>query len=261
MKLNPLASLAKENAIPTIILSTTLVAIICVLIFTAPGQASSTAPKPREDPTPVAPISTHERNPDYYRPRARLPVTQQAGPRKRAPGRLRSDMLTAFEEALDSDLVLLEDEEDLRLFMSWVARAGEDKRTLPGDLYLESRDDANQVRRYRLEILDKIAGYMFLNHISPRGKMFYTTGRLTSEMVIKTVQMEIPILMSRSGFTAWGVELARQANLTLIGRAKGKRFVALSGEQRIVYDADLSQVWQEPRAIQRKAGLADGDAA
>ena len=113
----------------------------------------------------------------------------------------------------------------------------------------------------RHNAVDKIAGYMFLNGISPKGKLFYTTGRLTSEMVIKTVQMEIPILMSRSGFTAWGVELARQANLTLIGRAKGKRFVALSGEQRIVYDADLSQVWQEPRAIQRKAGLADGDAA
>ncbi len=113
----------------------------------------------------------------------------------------------------------------------------------------------------RHNAVDKIAGYMFLNGLSPKGKLFYTTGRLTSEMVIKTVQMEIPILMSRSGFTAWGVELARQANLTLIGRAKGKRFVALSGEERIVYDADLSQVWQEPRAIQRKAGLADGDAA
>ncbi|MCH7888366.1 MAG: formate dehydrogenase accessory sulfurtransferase FdhD [Proteobacteria bacterium] len=113
----------------------------------------------------------------------------------------------------------------------------------------------------RHNAIDKIAGYMFLERIAPAGKLFYTTGRLTSEMVIKTVQMEIPILMSRSGFTAWGVALARQANLTLIGRAKGKRFIALSGEQRIVYDADLSQVWQEPRAIQRKAGLADGDAA
>src|SRR3546814_2754370 len=71
----------------------------------------------------------------------------------------------------------------------------------------------------------------------PQGKIFYTTGRLTSEMVIKTVQMGIPILVSRSGFTAWGVELARQANLTLIGRAKGKRFVALAGESRIVFDA------------------------
>ena len=82
----------------------------------------------------------------------------------------------------------------------------------------------------RHNAVDKIAGYMFLNGISPDGKIFYTTGRLTSEMVIKTVQMRIPILISRSGFTAWGVELARQANLTLIGRARGKRFVALAGE-------------------------------
>ena len=67
-------------------------------------------------------------------------------------------------------------------------------------------------------------------------KIFYTTGRLTSEMVIKTVQMGIPILVSRSGFTAWGVDLARQAGLTLIGRARGARFLALSGEERIVFD-------------------------
>ena len=58
-------------------------------------------------------------------------------------------------------------------------------------------------------------------------------------MVIKTVRMGIPILVSRSGFTAWGVELARKANLTLVGRARGKRFVALAGEDRIVFDQDL----------------------
>jgi FdhD protein len=101
---------------------------------------------------------------------------------------------------------------------------------------------------------------MFLNGITPAGKIFYTTGRLTSEMVIKTVQMQIPILISRSGFTAWGVDLARQANLTLIGRAKGKRFIALAGEDRIVFDADLHHVADEPRGIQRKASLED-DAA
>src|SRR5919106_3246222 len=88
----------------------------------------------------------------------------------------------------------------------------------------------------RHNAVDKIAGYMFRHGISPAGKIFYTTGRLTSEMVIKTVQMQIPILISRSGFTAWGVDLACQANLTLIGRAKGKRFIALSGEERIVFD-------------------------
>jgi FdhD protein len=81
----------------------------------------------------------------------------------------------------------------------------------------------------RHNAVDKIAGYMFLHGIAPDDKIFYTTGRLTSEMVIKTVQMGIPILVSRSGFTAWGVELARQAGLTLVGRAKGRRFVALAG--------------------------------
>ncbi len=92
----------------------------------------------------------------------------------------------------------------------------------------------------RHNAVDKIAGYMYLNELSPAGKIFYTTGRLTSEMVIKTVQMEIPILVSRSGFTAWGVELARQANLTLIGRARGRRFMALAGVERIVRDANVA---------------------
>jgi len=89
----------------------------------------------------------------------------------------------------------------------------------------------------RHNAVDKIAGYMRLNGIAAADKIFYTTGRLTSEMVIKTVQMSIPILVSRSGFTAWGVDLARQAGLTLIGRARGHRFLALAGEERIVFDA------------------------
>ncbi len=108
----------------------------------------------------------------------------------------------------------------------------------------------------RHNAIDKIAGYMFLEGLGPAGKLFYTTGRLTSEMVIKTVQMEIPILISRSGFTAWGVELARASGLTLIGRAKGKRFIALAGEDRIIYDADASQAAEEPSEAQRKASQA-----
>ena len=88
-------------------------------------------------------------------------------------------------------------------------------------------------------------------------KIFYTTGRLTSEMVIKTVRMGIPILISRSGFTAWGVELARKANLTLIGRARGKRFVALAGEDRIVFDQDLAYVEEESAKHRRKAAVHD----
>ena len=85
----------------------------------------------------------------------------------------------------------------------------------------------------RHNAIDKIAGYMMSKKISSLDKIFYTTGRLTSEMVIKSVNMKIPVVISRSGFTAWGVELARQANLTLIGRAKGKKFVILSGEERV----------------------------
>ena len=86
----------------------------------------------------------------------------------------------------------------------------------------------------RHNAVDKIAGYVFLNKIKTNDKIFYTTGRLTSEMVIKTVKMKIPILISRSGFTSWGVELAQQTNLTLIGRAKGKRYTVLSGMQRLI---------------------------
>jgi FdhD protein len=109
----------------------------------------------------------------------------------------------------------------------------------------------------RHNAVDKIAGYMFLNGVSPEDKIFYTTGRLTSEMVIKTVKMRIPVLASRSGFTAWGVELARKANLTLIGRARGKRFVSLSGEQRLVFDADPHQIEEEDRKHARKSGRVE----
>jgi len=109
----------------------------------------------------------------------------------------------------------------------------------------------------RHNAVDKIAGYMHREGVSPRGKIFYTTGRLTSEMVIKTVQMQIPILVSRSGFTAWGVELARQAGLTLIGRAKGRRFVALSGAERIVFDADPRTAVDEPARLASRREAAD----
>ncbi|MEE8123220.1 MAG: formate dehydrogenase accessory sulfurtransferase FdhD [Alphaproteobacteria bacterium] len=108
----------------------------------------------------------------------------------------------------------------------------------------------------RHNAVDKIAGYMLLKGIKPENKIFYTTGRLTSEMIIKSVQMRVPILISRSGFTAWGVDLAREANLTLIGRARGKRFVTLAGEERIVYDADPDYVAEESPRHQRKASRA-----
>jgi FdhD protein len=109
----------------------------------------------------------------------------------------------------------------------------------------------------RHNAVDKIAGWMFKYKVGAADKIFYTTGRLTSEMVIKTVRMGIPILISRSGFTAWGVELARKANLTLIGRARGKRFIALAGEDRIVFDQDLAFVEEESAKHRRKAAVHD----
>jgi FdhD protein len=112
----------------------------------------------------------------------------------------------------------------------------------------------------RHNAVDKIAGYMLLHKVAPEDKIFYTTGRLTSEMVIKTVQMGIPILVSRSGFTAWGVDLAKQAGLTLVGRAKGKRFIALAGTERLVFDHDPEALEEEDPRHQRKSGRAD-DAA
>ena len=113
----------------------------------------------------------------------------------------------------------------------------------------------------RHNAIDKIAGYMLRNRIGAADKIMYTTGRLTSEMVIKTVTMGIPILISRSGFTAWGVELAREAGLTLIGRARGRRFVALAGADRLVYDADASAVAEEAKQHRRKGSVAAEDAA
>lgn len=109
----------------------------------------------------------------------------------------------------------------------------------------------------RHNAVDKIAGWMFVNKVDPADKIFYTTGRLTSEMVIKTVRMGIPILISRSGFTASGVDLARKTGLILVGRARGKRFIALAGEEHIVFDQDLAYVAEEARTSRRKSATAD----
>ncbi len=89
----------------------------------------------------------------------------------------------------------------------------------------------------RHNAVDKVAGWLFSTKTNPEDKILYTTGRLTSEMVVKCANMGIPTLVSRSGFTAWGVELAKLTNMTLIGRLRGKRFVCLSGENRLIYDA------------------------
>jgi FdhD protein len=157
---------------------------------------------------------------------------------------------------------------DAELRTSWLYALTHKINTTPS-LYLEAgaihgcvlaREDRPLVYMEdvgRHNAVDKIAGWMFRQRVAAHDKIFYTTGRLTSEMVIKTVRMGIPILISRSGFTAWGVELARKANLTLIGRARGKRFVALAGENRIVFDQDLDQVEEESAKHRRKAAVGD----
>ena len=108
----------------------------------------------------------------------------------------------------------------------------------------------------RHNAVDKIAGWMFENKAPAGDKILYTTGRLTSEMVIKTAQMGIPVLASRSGFTAWGVEIAQKIGLTLIGRMRGKRFVCLAGQERLIWDADLDAIPDEQKKHRRKG--ADG---
>jgi len=157
---------------------------------------------------------------------------------------------------------------DTELRTSWLYRLTNKINTTPS-LYLEAgaihgcvlaRQDQPLVYMEdvgRHNAVDKIAGWMFRHRVPAHDKIFYTTGRLTSEMVIKCVRMGIPILISRSGFTAWGVELARKANLTLIGRARGKRFVALAGESRIVFDQDLAYVEEESAQHRRKAAVHD----
>ena len=105
----------------------------------------------------------------------------------------------------------------------------------------------------RHNAVDKIAGWMLSTGSDPADKILYTTGRLTSEMVIKTAMMGIPVLVSRSGFTAWGVEIAREGGLTLIGRMRGQRFICLSGEDRLERDVDPASMPQEDKKHRRKS--------
>lgn len=91
----------------------------------------------------------------------------------------------------------------------------------------------------RHNAVDAIAGKMWLKEISGKDKIFYTTGRLTSEMVLKVAQMEIPVLISRSGITQMGLKLARDTGVTLLSRANGKHFLVYTGEENIEFDVDL----------------------
>jgi len=85
----------------------------------------------------------------------------------------------------------------------------------------------------RHNAVDAIAGFMWLEGIDGSDKIFYTTGRLTSEMVIKCAQMRIPFLVSRSGLTKMGHDIARQVGLTMIGRASGRHYLAFTGKHRL----------------------------
>ncbi len=105
----------------------------------------------------------------------------------------------------------------------------------------------------RHNAVDKIAGWIQSTGADVSDKILYTTGRLTSEMVIKTAMMGIPVLASRSGFTAWGVEIAQEVGLTLIGRMRGQRFVCLAGEERLVRDMDPKDAPVEDKKHRRKS--------
>ncbi len=89
----------------------------------------------------------------------------------------------------------------------------------------------------RHNAVDAIAGYMWLQGIDGSDKVFYTTGRLTSEMVIKCAQMRIPFLVSRSGLTQMGHEIAQKTGITMLGRASGRHYLAFTGRQRLLSTA------------------------
>jgi len=86
----------------------------------------------------------------------------------------------------------------------------------------------------RHNAVDAIAGFMWLDAIDGSDKVFYTTGRLTSEMVIKCAQMRIPFLVSRSGLTQMGHEIAKKVGITMLGRASGRHYLAFTGKERLV---------------------------
>jgi FdhD protein len=102
---------------------------------------------------------------------------------------------------------------------------------------------------------DAIAGHMWLHDLDGAERIFYTTGRLTSEMVIKVAQMGIPILLSRSGLTQQGLVFARQVGVTLIARAKGQHFLVYNGADNLVFDAKPKQ---RPQPAARRAHAEGG---
>jgi len=156
---------------------------------------------------------------------------------------------TAFGDLLEAVESVALPKAELRT--SWLYQMTQTINTMPS-LYLEAGAihgcvlcKAGEPLCYTEDVgrhnaVDKIAGWMYRHGVDPSDKILYTTGRLTSEMVIKTVRMGIPILLSRSGFTAWGVDLARQVGLTgrprarqALHRARGRRTYRLRPEPRL----------------------------
>jgi len=152
---------------------------------------------------------------------------------------------------------------DQQVRTSWLYSLAHEINTMPS-LYLQAgaihgsvlcKQDSPLVYMEdvgRHNAVDKIAGWMVMEGADAADKIMYTTGRLTSEMVIKTALMGIPVLASRSGFTAWGVEIANQVGMTLIGRMRGKRFMCLSGQDRLIRDADVAKIQEESTKVNRK---------
>lgn len=105
----------------------------------------------------------------------------------------------------------------------------------------------------RHNAVDSIAGLMWLNDVAGGDKVFYTTGRLTSEMVIKSAQMGIPFLMSRSGTTQMGHMVAQKVGMTLLARCTGKHFLLVTGKDRLIYEPQLLVDGEQPHAQRRVA--------
>jgi FdhD protein len=142
--------------------------------------------------------------------------------------RLRADVALA-----DSDLFVLLDKvrKHETIYKQAGAVHGCALATRSGDILLFVEDVG------RHNAVDAIAGFMWLQDIDGSDKVFYTTGRLTSEMVIKCAQMAIPFLVSRSGLTQMGYEVASKVGLTMLGRASGRHYLAFTGRERLRHDA------------------------
>ncbi len=120
-----------------------------------------------------------------------------------------------------------------------------------GDNILQFVEDVG-----RHNAVDTIAGHMWLHDMEGNDKIFYTTGRLTSEMIIKVAQIGVPVLLSRSGVTQMGLDIARKVGVILIARAKGRHFLVYHGNEKVILDAipDTPRKTGKPLRPVRKAG-------